>query len=359
MRFLMKRWLSGALTAALLLPMAPALGEEPPKFPEEERWLLYGAFRVVEWSGERTWRDFDKIPFAVLLVTPEYEFLVRHPKPPSDFTAGPKDVWLESRVHFRRRVFDPGLQASFPINGVPTVVIGQAGAKNVRDRARWILTLIHEHFHQLQDSQKNAFADYLALGLARGDETGMWMLNYPFPYDNEEVNQRFSAMCQALLEALKVDVKKQKKHFRFKVIEYLKARQRFHLVLGEDDYKYFSFQLWKEGVARYVEMEAGLNHAFWGRLSSVLVGGRGSFGDLMYGDYESMGKAALEIYGDSISKLSELSLKERQRIAFYSLGAAEAILLSRANPKWEGQYFKKKFFLEEYYPGWAKKGARK
>ena len=46
---------------------------------------------------------------------------------------------------------------------------------------------MHEHFHQLQWAQPEYLKAIDDLGLSKGDATGMWMLNYPFPYDNPEV----------------------------------------------------------------------------------------------------------------------------------------------------------------------------
>ena len=46
---------------------------------------------------------------------------------------------------------------------------------------------MHEHFHQLQWAQPEYLKAIADLGLSKGDTTGMWMLNYPFPYDNPEL----------------------------------------------------------------------------------------------------------------------------------------------------------------------------
>ena len=46
---------------------------------------------------------------------------------------------------------------------------------------------MHEHFHQLQWAQPEYLKAIDDLGLSKGDATGMWMLNYPFPYDDPEI----------------------------------------------------------------------------------------------------------------------------------------------------------------------------
>ena len=84
-------------------------------------------------SRRSTWRSdlagWSSAPFAVLLVTPEYEFLIRHPAPSPDFTNLGHDRELGSDVLYRRRTMAPGLLATFPaIRGsmVSTIVVGQA-----------------------------------------------------------------------------------------------------------------------------------------------------------------------------------------------------------------------------------------
>lgn len=88
-------------------------------------------------------------------------------------------------MFFRKRMYPIAMQATFPgVNGVNTIVIGHAELTADKTSTRWVLTVLHEHFHQLVYSQPGYYADVEKLGLAHGDKTGMWMLNYPFPYDS-------------------------------------------------------------------------------------------------------------------------------------------------------------------------------
>src|SRR5437867_13122263 len=93
---------------------ADALADSTPRLPEVDRIRLAEAFRVAEAVQDRVWPQWSSAPFAVLLVTPEVEFLVRHPAPDPGFLAGPYDSLLGSRVYWRRRVFPTSLQATFP-----------------------------------------------------------------------------------------------------------------------------------------------------------------------------------------------------------------------------------------------------
>ena len=166
---------------------APALLTASPTLAWDDRLRIAEAFRLADAIGDSIWRGWTSAPFAVLLVTPEREFLVRHPRPTSDFTRIGYDSHLGVDVFVRARTLAPTLLATFPaVGGVPTFVVGQPSATGMSS-TEWVLTLVHEHFHQLQTSRPDYYARVEALGLARGDRTGMWMLDYPFPYDSSVV----------------------------------------------------------------------------------------------------------------------------------------------------------------------------
>jgi len=130
-------------------------------------------------------------------VTDKTEFLTRHSAPPKGFTRVAEDLYA------RPRQFDTHLLATFPAFGPPAIiVIGQAQNTDAKASTPWLITLMHEHFHQLQDGQPGYFETVEQLGLSGGDTTGMWMLNYPFPYERPEVVTSFSKLRDLLLNSL-------------------------------------------------------------------------------------------------------------------------------------------------------------
>ena len=80
--------------------------------------------------------------------------------------------------------------------------MGQAENTWVKTSTPWVITLLHEHFHQLQDSQPKAMVDLAGLNLAPGDQTGLWMLTFPFAYDRKDVHEQFALMSQRLATAI-------------------------------------------------------------------------------------------------------------------------------------------------------------
>ncbi|HTR03679.1 MAG TPA: hypothetical protein VMN82_10825 [Thermoanaerobaculia bacterium] len=108
-----------ALFAALAGADGPAA---PPAIPEIDRIRLAEACHLAGRIGDRIWPGWSGTPFAVVLVTPETEFFVRHPHPPADAKRLGRDALLDSEVFARPRTFPTGFLAALPLEGVSTVV---------------------------------------------------------------------------------------------------------------------------------------------------------------------------------------------------------------------------------------------
>jgi len=326
------------LKCVVLIAVIPAVGQEKPSLREIDRVRLAEAFRLSEKLGDGLWAGWTKAPFAVLLVTPDKEFLINHPRPSEDFVSLGRDAKLNCNVYYRDRKFQTNLLATFPaVGGVSTIVIGQAENTASKTSTPWVITLLHEHFHQLQDSQPNFFKDVEALNLSRGDQTGMWMLNYPFPYATPEVSQQVSILSRLIVEAIEA---KTQAVFATKLASYLEVRDALKKMLSADDYKYFSFQLWKEGMARYTEDRV----AHW---AASKYHPTREFRELK--DFTTFAAVAAQVRQGIVHELSTMKLEDYKRVAFYPLGAGEGLMLDRANPKWRSRYFAEKFNNENYF----------
>ena len=321
----------------VLLFAGRAQTQTPPRISETDRIRLAEAFRVGETLGDRIWKNWKLAPFAVLLITPENEFLIRHPKPPTDFTLSYHDTLLRSDIYIRKRTLSPGFLATFPFNGVPTIVIGQAENTAKKTSTPWVATVLHEHFHQLQYSQPRYYADVNGLNLSRGDQTGMWMLNYAFPYTDSDVEQQFTILTRLLAKAIRTE---RGGDLNASLAAYLEARRKLQAMLSPDDYRYFSFQVWQEGLARYTEYRVA-------DLAARRYRPRKEFRALA--DYRPFSEVADEILQTTLKELETLRLDDYGRVAFYSVGAGEGLLLDRVNPQWTGRYFKDRFYVDKYF----------
>ena len=303
-----------------------------------DRIRIAEAFRLAAAVGDRIWPAWTSAPFAILLVTPEHEFLLRHPQPSADFTRLGYDSLLQTDVLVRPRQFAPNLLATFPaVGGVPTIVVGQPAATH-KNSTEWVVTLLHEHFHQLQTSRPGYFARVDSLGLAHGDKTGMWMLNYAFPYDSARVRTRFAALTQRLDSALAATTDAERAT-RWAAVR--RARAELRDALSPDDDRYLAFQTWQEGVARYTELAVA-------RFAAAHYTPSAAFAALP--DFVPYAAAADRIETSVRAGLLGSSLERGNRVAFYPAGAAYALMLDRMVPDWRAHYFDRAMSLDALLP---------
>jgi len=112
-------------------------------------------------------------------------------------------------------------------------------------------------------------------------------------------------------------------------------------MLTPDDYKYFSFQIWQEGIARYTEFRMA-------DLAAKKYSPTKEFRALK--DYTPFKEVADSILNKEIlASLPTLELDRLERLVFYPFGAAEGLLLDRANPNWRSRYLTEKFYVEKYF----------
>lgn len=308
---------------------------------EIDRVRLAEAFRLGEKLSGKVWKDWNKAPFAVLLVAPESEFLIRHPAPSSDFSESDFDNLLNSKVFRRKRNFNPSFLAAFPAikgSSISTIVVGQAENTFVKTSTPWVVTVLHEHFHQMQDSQPGMYEALLDLGISGGDRTGMWMLNYPFPYTDKIIGQSFSELAKQLAKTLETE---EEAAFQDELKNYLKMRAEFNKLLKPDDYKYLSLQLWKEGVARYAEYEIARLAAAQSYQPTK------EFKALK--DFQPYSQVVDDLKKKIINGLKSINLSQSQREVAYPFGSGEALLLDKAKIDWKSRYFTDKFYIDKYF----------
>jgi hypothetical protein len=328
------RFVLAALVALVTSSIAGPSAREP-GLPPLDRIRIAEGQRIASELGDKLWPGWSEAPFAILLVTKEKEYLIGHSRPSDDFVSLGYDSLLQSDVLVRDRTYAPTLLATFPFQGVPTIVIGQPKNTEAAHSTRWVMTLLHEHFHQWQMSQPDYYDAVNDLGLAGDDKTGMWMLDYPFAYEDKETNFVFRELCGRLREAAKgVGASMSQTQ------AYLAARERFHDVLSDADYRYFSFQVWQEGLARYTEYKLA---------RSAEVAYRPSPEFEAIPDFVPFGETAEAMRRFVLDELSRMSLKDSKRMAFYHVGAAEGELLDRANPGWRDRYNSDRFYVDRYF----------
>lgn len=315
------------LLAIALVAVSSSFAQD---IPQQDRVRVDEFYRLAAQLQDSIWPAWSKTPAPLLLVTPEAEYLFHHPNPPPDFK-NTANTWS------RPRQFSTNLLATFPAFGPPSViVIGEPQNTDVKKSTPWLFVVMHEHFHQLQNDQPCYFQSVEQLGLSKGDKTGMWMLNYPFPYDKSEIVRGFAHLRDLLLRVLsESDESKMKDLAR----QYVSERKKVMAQLSPDDHKYFSFQLWQEGIARYTQIKAAEAAAKYIPSSN--------FQHLP--DYEPIASYASHVRADTLAELKDADLSTWKRTFIYPFGAAEGLLLDRQHPGWQSEYFKHLFTTDALF----------
>lgn len=309
-----------------------------PEFRTEDKIKLNEAFILSEKFGSKIWRRWADVTFPVLLITDSTEYLIGHSRPSFDFENTGYDPLLNTEVFSRKRVFQKNLLATFPaVNNISTVVVGLP-ENTGKTSISWIITILHEHFHQYQYSDTEYNKSVNELELSGGDSTGMWMLNFPFPYENPEISSQYQQLNIAAYNAAFSNDAEFKNYFDI----YLTERNRFKNLLSEKDYRYFSFQIWQEGLAKYTELkflELMTNENYETKNPDLKL----------LRDYFTYSEQYQKLLGNIKENSGRLELGKSKRVCFYYLGALEGIILERNNPDWRERYLVEKFYIENYF----------
>ncbi|HEX5259068.1 MAG TPA: hypothetical protein VFW35_09860 [Sphingomicrobium sp.] len=296
----------------LLLGAAPAALAAPAAAPDVGQSIAQvRSFATA--AGDKLWPGYGSAPFEFLLVAGDQEQLFCRTSAPSGFKADGTDSASGCARYVRPRSGLPDkLLAALPIFGPPSTIVMGTPKTTGRSDADWTRTILHEHFHEWQDSLPGFYPRVAKLDLAGTDNTGMWMLNYPFPYSDPAVDSAFNEASHALGAA--VDARG-KAGFKAALDKYLDARAKLAKAAGDRNWRYAEFELWKEGIARWTEIELGK----------------------VYPD-SAVRESAAQLEQKSRAWLDKPDLSGTGREFVYPYGTGEAMLLEACDPAWRSRY---------------------
>ena len=285
-----------------------------PQSPEQTLGVSLAAVRsFARERGEALWPGYGNAPFEFLLVEAKKETLLCRAAVPSGFKSAGHDGDVDCPRFVRDRTpLSDTLLAAMPLFGPPPTIVMGTPETTKRTPASWLRTILHEHFHQWQFSLPDYFKRTDALDLKGGDTSGMWVLNYAFPYAEPRVVAAQAAASVALADTVEA---RGTGAFKARMDAYLTMRDSFRAAVSEKDWRYIEFQLWQEGVARWTEIQLGKSYPDPGVAASA---------------------ATLE--QRTLEALREPDLKGQGREFVYAYGAAEAMVLAACGPKWRERY---------------------
>jgi hypothetical protein len=264
-------------------------------------------------TGDKLWPGYGPAPFEFLLVADDREELFCRTSVPEGFKPDGIDSASGCAEYVRPRTgLTDDLLAALPIFGLPSTIVMGTPQSTGRTDAEWTRTILHEHFHEWQDSLPDIFERIGALDLAGGDKSGMWMLNFPFPYSDPAIVSTFNAASHLLGAA--VDARGTPA-FKPALTRYLAARAKLAKAAGARNWRYAELELWKEGVARWTEIELGKE-----------------FPD------PDVRASALALNQKTRAWLDKPDLAGAGREFVYPYGASEAMLLQACDPNWRTRY---------------------
>jgi hypothetical protein len=312
------------LFALIVCGAANVFAQRPPADDATRVTEFYRFAAAVE---DKIWPNWSDVPAPLLLITEPGEFLTHSGVAPDGFKK------IDDEYLYRARQFPTNLMATFPAFGLPAVIIiGEPTTTDAKTSTSWIMFAMHEHFHQLQYAQPHYYAQLQALGLSRGEKTGTWIINFPFPYENEAVNAGFDQLRELLLQTL---MEKDGQRFQHAAARYVRARKEFMNSLVPDDRKYLEFQIGQEGIARYTQFSVAEQGASYQPSPKFIA----------LPDYSLFSDIAAHAREQTLNELSHVKLSTAKRTAVYSFGAAEGLLLDRFHPDWKAHYFEHMFAL--------------
>ena len=332
----------------LLSPLSPlsplpAQADGPPSIPDDLLPLVEASLELVETVSGDLFPGLAQAPLNLLLLTEGVEFYLSDTAPAERYSFQRVAGSVGTRnIYVRGNHYDLSYLATFPAVGVPTIVMGTP-ENTGRTHLGWALIMVHERFHTLQATLPGFSEGVRGLDLAGDDESGMWMLNYDFPYDDPEIGALFYTMSQSLASARRGLVEVAyggAEALAQKVEDYLTKKAAFRAGLSDADYRYFEFVVWREGMARYVQS-----------LTPIA---------LMRRHYDSDGfggnvRAALTLEAVRLNELSQVNLlspnalRSLRREIFYAVGHYEGLLLDEIAPGWQDRYAGEMFSTDSYF----------
>ncbi|MEM9315686.1 MAG: hypothetical protein AAGA95_13760 [Pseudomonadota bacterium] len=214
----------------------------------------------------------------------------------------------------RPRVFPEAMQASLNLFGQEETVMVSPPETLGQDVLHWTLLFVHERFHQLQSTFPDYHARIDALDLSAGDQTGMWMLTRPFPYEDPSIEKQVNKVSKMLVQLVRSTEPSLLR-------DYIALRQQLLDSLSAGDQRYFEFQLWKEGTARWTEIAVARTLA-----------------TSEHPDAAAFDRLAKRGIADVVSVLGKTDLGALGRGWFYAAGAAEWLIIDRLDPTWRARY---------------------
>jgi len=291
--------------------------------------ILTEAYNLWKTKGEEIWTGWTRVDIPFIYRKENSEYWINFP---SEFNEGEYLGKIGEMAVFGHATDGPARAAAMDIQGIQTVVQSSPKITGM-SREVWIITAIHEMFHVYQNSETYQ-KKIESLNIAYGDDA-MWMLDYPFPYDDTLLNTIAHVQGYLAYNIINSDNFDENMYDCFMLKDVI-ASYRDHLngkYGSNDNYKYATLQQATEGVAKYTEIKmAEIAAVDYKPLSTTL-------------DFVGLWN---ENYINQVNVIRHCGKGTSGRLTFYYLGLGKCMVLDKIYPQWKDMYFKT-YWLDEIF----------
>ena len=349
---------AGLACAVAILSVAPATSAPRRAAPEpaqaniarQQLLVLREAFQLANSVGNQVWPGWARVPKTVVIIEDEHEFLLNAPDD-WEIAGGFEPVeqtFLGRPIYRRNRTLPRALRAAFPVAGLPAAVVG-AWRSREESPNEWAITLVHEWFHVMQ--MVSGDADKVeALQLGQGTYPSL-QLDYPFIYGDADIDHAIHLLGSSLYDFWsRSRTMPRAVQRKFLAETSWAALQNLETIIslkyGSGAYNYFRYQTWKEGVARYTQVQVSLLAAdledtgrFRRQPGFATLTGAMSYGRL----WEEVTHTNYWLIRTSLGS------EGGSPTSFYGIGHGLAELLDAVNPGWKERYFEDGVWLDDLF----------
>jgi peroxiredoxin len=324
--------------AATQQPSSTRQPSPPPQLSRQDELLLAEAYHLWQSLGEKVWAGWTQVSVPFIYVGDDYEYAVGFPKALQGFAPLGEDALLGRSVQARKRIFGTHTSASFPYEGIPTVVVGTPKALEKSPTA-WVLMASHEMFHVLQDA-RGGIQKVQQLKIGSDSDPG-WQLNFPFPYKDADVMRLIHLQGYPLYLAATDSDEEGVKYNAGTAADAVRVYRSFLRQQSPDNkfYDYSRFQECQEGIAFYTEY----------KMAELAASGSyqpaEAFRQLP--GYKTYRQVWEEDYKNRTFLVKHAGRAAQSRTAFYHLGLGKGLLLDKLMPDWKSRYFAPGVWLDD------------
>jgi hypothetical protein len=303
-----------------------------------EKVLIAEAYSLWSAVADEIWPGASALKAPFVYVGEHHEYAIGFPGALMGFRQAGDSLPDQRSIQVRKRTLDRDLSASFPLEGIPAVVMGSPKALG-KSLGNWVITAGHEMFHVFQ-AANGAYGKAAELQIGpKGDSS--WHLSFPFPYSNADVMRLIHLQGYLVWLATQSSSTGEA---RYNIGTAVDAARVYRSLLGqlrtdEKAYRYSQYQEWNEGVAAYVEYRLAQKAAHGGYQPTKGFSSLSSFQR-----YEDLWN---EVYESRPFLAKHAGRAAKSRTAFYHLGFGKALALDKADPGWKQRYFSPGIWLDD------------